>query len=156
MNQTAASAAKDVPAIAGGAPTKTTPYRREKRYGDEELQQLREALDQQTLFYAQGKKVFELERRFAQKIGVKHAIACSSATAAIHAGLMALGISPGDEVIVPPITDMGSVLPILWQGGVPVFADVDPLTYNVTPQTVEKCISSKTRAIIAVHLAGNP
>jgi dTDP-4-amino-4,6-dideoxygalactose transaminase len=149
------AASIDKPAIAGGTPIKSTPYRREKRYGDEELNQLREALQQQTLFYAQGKKTFELERWFAEKIGVKHAVACSSATAAIHAALMALGISPGDEVIVPPITDMGSVLPILWQGAVPVFADLDPQTYNVTVDSIAKCITDRTRAIIAVHLAGN-
>jgi perosamine synthetase len=148
-------AAIDLPAIAGGAPIKRTPYGKENRYGAEELEQLRQALEQDTLFYAQGKKVFELERAFAKYCGTKHAIACSSATAAIHAALIALRISPGDEVIVPPITDMGSVLPILWQGAIPVFADLDPHTYNMSAQTVERSISPKTRAIIAVHLAGN-
>src|SRR5437016_11042796 len=149
-------AAIDLPAIAGGAPIKRTPYAKENRYGAEELEQLRQTLEQGTLFYAQGKKVFELERAFAQYCRTKHAIACSSATAAIHAALMALGVSPGDEVIVPPITDMGSILPILWQGAIPVFADLDPYTYNVTAATIDKCISPKTRAVIAVHLAGNP
>src|SRR5436309_310547 len=137
MTQSATPAANtDVPAIAGGAPTKATAFGRARRYDDAELQQLREALDQQTLFYAHGKKVFGLECRFAQAIGTKRAVACSSATAAIRAALIALGISPGDEVIVPPITDMGSVLPILWQGGIPVFADLDPASYNLTAQTV--------------------
>src|SRR5205823_7229273 len=132
----------DPPAIAGGTPIKRTPYGKENRYGAEELEQLRQTLEQGTLFYAQGKKVFELERAFAQYCGTKYAIACSSATAAIHAALIALGISPGDEVIVPPITDMGSVLPILWQGAIPVFADLDPHTYNVTVETIAKCISN--------------
>jgi dTDP-4-amino-4,6-dideoxygalactose transaminase len=117
--------------------------------------QLRAALEQNTLFYAQGKKVHELERAFAAHCDTKHAIACSSATAGIHSALIALGISPGDEVIVPPITDMGSVLPILWQGAIPVFADLDAHTYNLTAETVAKCLSPKTRAVLAVHLAGN-
>jgi dTDP-4-amino-4,6-dideoxygalactose transaminase len=152
---TTAAHPSELPAIAGGAPAKTTPFTRATRYGDEELQQLREALDQQTLFYAQGKKTFELERRFAEVIGTKHAVACSSATAAIHAAVIGLDVSPGDEVIVAPITDMGSILPILWQGAIPVFADLDPISYNVTADTVARCITGKTRAILAVHLAGN-
>src|SRR3954451_15315798 len=118
MTQAASTkvATTDVPAIAGGVPTRATPYTRAERYGEAELTQLREALAQQTLFYAQGKKVFELERRFAATIDAWHAIACSSATTAIHAALIALDVSPDEEVIVAPITDMGSVLPILWQG----------------------------------------
>ena len=130
-------------------------YRRETRYGAEELEQLRQALEQQTLFYAQGQKVAELERAFAARHGTKHAIATSSGTAAIHCAMIATGISPGDEVIVSPITDMGSIVPILWQGGIPVFADLEPHTYNLSPQSVEKCISENTRAVLAVHLAGN-
>ena len=66
-----------------------------------------------------------------------------------------LGISPGDEVIVPPITDMGSILPVLWQGAVPVFADLDPHTYNLSPDSVANLITDRTRAVLAVHLAGN-
>ena len=69
--------------------------------------------------------------------------------------MMALDISPGDEVIVPPITDMGSIFPVLWQGAVPVFADLDPHTYNLSPASVEQCITNRTRALLAVHLAGN-
>jgi dTDP-4-amino-4,6-dideoxygalactose transaminase len=145
----------DLPAIAGGKPIKTTPFGRVKRYGEAELQQLREAIEQQTLFYAQGKKVKALEAAFAKRHGVKHAIACSSGTAAIHSAMIALGISPGDEVIVTPITDMGSIIPILFQGAVPVFADLDPHTYNLAPADVERRITDKTKAILAVHLAGN-
>src|SRR4051794_30684850 len=95
------------PAIAGGKPAKSTPFTKSKRYGDEELRHLREAIEQQTLFYAAGKKVKALEAAFAKAHGVKHAVACSSGTAGIHAAMMAVGVSPGDEVIVPPITDMG-------------------------------------------------
>jgi perosamine synthetase len=145
----------DLPAIAGGQPAKTTPYGRERRYGEEELRELQEALDQETLFYAQGRKVRQLEEAFAQACGVGHAIACSSGTAAIHAALIAADISPGDEVITAPITDMGTLIPILYQGAVPVFADLLPHTYNLSPASVETQITPNTRAILAVHLAGN-
>ncbi|HXF64870.1 MAG TPA: DegT/DnrJ/EryC1/StrS family aminotransferase, partial [Caldilineaceae bacterium] len=86
---------------------------------------------------------------------VVYAIATSSGTATIHAALIAAGISPGDEVIVSPITDMGSIAPILFQGAVPVFADLHPQTYTLDPAAVEAVITPQTRAILAVHLAGN-
>ncbi len=143
------------PAIAGGSPAKQTPYGKEPRYGEAELRELTEALDQDTLFYAQGRKVRQLEETFAQKCGVRHAIACSSGTAAIHAALIAVGISPGDEVITSPITDMGTLIPILYQGAVPVFADLHPHTYTLSPKSVEAQITPQTRAIVAVHLSGN-
>lgn len=147
--------AQQVPAIAGGTPAKTVPYGKEPRYGEAEMAQLREALEQGSLFYAHGRKVRDLETAFAQHIGSRHAIACSSGTAAIHAALIAAGISPGDEVIVPPITDMGSVIPVLAQGGIPVFADLDPHSYCLNPRSVEAVITPATRAILAVHLWGN-
>src|SRR5690348_1443456 len=111
--------AMELPAIAGGTPAKTTPYGRERRYGDEELRELKEALEQGTLFYAQGNKVRRLEEEFARSCGARFAVACSSGTEAIHAALIAAGVSPGDEVITSPITDMGTVIPILYQGAVP-------------------------------------
>ena len=142
-------------AIDGGEPVKKTPYGTQVRYGREELKELREALEQGTLFYAQGRKVRRLEEEFARMVGAKHAVATSSGTASIHTAMMAVGISPGDEVIVTPITDMGSLVPILFQGAVPVFADLDPHTYNLLPESVEACITPATRAVLAVHLAGN-
>jgi len=145
----------DVPAIAGGEPVKKTPFGRAVRYGEDELRELREALDRGSLFYAHGMKVRALEAAYAEAIGAPGAVACTSGTAAIHAALIAAGISPGDEVITSPITDMGTVIPILYQGAVPVFADLDPWTYNVMPESVEGLITPKTRALIAVHLAGN-
>jgi len=152
---TAAPAPLDTPAIAGGKPAKTSPYGKFKRYGEEELKELREAIEQGSLFYAHGKKVYSLEAAFAKRIQAKHAVASTSGTAAIHAACMAAGISPGDEVIVPPITDMGTVIPVLWQGAIPVFVDLDERTYNMMPDAVEKAITPKTKAIIPVHLAGN-
>jgi dTDP-4-amino-4,6-dideoxygalactose transaminase len=145
----------DFPAIAGGTPVKTTPYGKERRYGEEVLQELREALDQGTLFYAHGRKVRQLEEAFALHVGARFAIACSSGTAGIHAALIAGGISPGDEVITAPITDMGTVIPILYQGAVPIFADLDPQTITLSPESVEAAITPRTKAVLAVHLWGN-
>ena len=145
----------DTPAIAGGTPAKTCPYGTWKRYGEEELQQLREALDQGTLFYAYGNKVKTMEQKFAGMNGVPYAIATSSGTASIHTAMMAAGISPGDEVITSPITDMGSLVPILFQGAIPVFSDLSPHGYVMTAEAVEAVVTERTKAVLAVHLWGN-
>ncbi len=146
----------DQPAINGGQPAKTVPYTRQPKFGDEELRELKEALDQGTLFYHFGEKVKALEAEFAARHGARFAVATSSGTASIHTALIAAGVSPGGEVIVSPITDMGSVGPILWQGAVPVFADVHPTRHVMTVETVQAVLTEKTRAVIAVHLWGNP
>jgi len=143
-------------AIFGGTPVKTTPFGQGRRFGEEELQQLKEALEQNTLFYWHGKKVKGFCEKLAGIYGIPHCAAASSGTAAIHTALGALGIDPGDEVITTPITDMGTVIGILYQGAVPVFADLDPYTYNPDPRPIEANITDKTRAILVVHLAGNP
>lgn len=101
-----------------------------------------------------GTMVRRLEQEFAAALGVKHAVACSSGTACVHLAVAALDLEPGDEVIVPPITDIGSILPILWQNAIPIFADVDPRTMLLDPAAVEGQITPRTRAVIAVHLAG--
>src|SRR5436190_2234079 len=134
----------EMPAIAGGKPAKTAPFGREKRYGEEELRELAEALEQGSLFYAHGKKVRALEEEFAVKNGVRFAVATNSGTTSIHAALIALGVGPGDEVITAPITDAGTVVPILFQGAIPVFADLEPTTYNLAPESVEAAITSRT------------
>ena len=81
---------------------------------------------------------------------------CSSGTAALHIAVGAAGIGPGDEVITSPVTDIGTVIGVLYQQGVPVFADLGPGTYNLDVADVERRITPKTKAIIAVHLTGNP
>lgn len=89
-------------------------------------------------------------------LGVRHAIAASSGTAAIHCAIAAIDPEPGDEIVTTSITDMGALSPILFQGAIPVFADVDPHTYNVTAAAIERVLSPRTRAIIVTHLFGNP
>ena len=127
-----------------------------RTFGPEEEALVIEALRSGCLSRNGGTMVKGLERDFAAALGVTHGVACSSGTACIHLAIAALDLEPGDEVIVPPITDIGSILPILWQNAIPVFADVEPLTMVLDPVGVEKRITLRTRAVIAVHLAGMP
>jgi perosamine synthetase len=143
-------------ALHGGKMTKKTPFGTGKRFGQEELKQLQEALDQNTLFYWHGTKVKEFTRQFAEIYGVQHCVAVSSGTSAIHVALGALGVTAGDEVITSPITDMGTMIGILYQNAIPVFADLNPYTYNMDPRSIETKITDKTKAVLVVHLAGNP
>ena len=143
-------------ALNGGPPVKTTPFGKGRRFGEEEVQQLLEALEQNTLFYHHGQKVKTFLRDFNALYGVQYSVAVSSGTAAIHVALGAAGITVGDEVITSPITDQGTVIGILYQNAIPVFADLEPHTYNLDPRSVEARITPRTKAIVAVHLAGNP
>lgn len=142
-------------ALYGGTPVKTTPYGTGKRFGKEELLNLEEALNQNTLFYWKGNMTKRFCKKFADMYGAKYCVATTSGTASIHTALGALGVGPGDEVITSPITDMGSVIGILYQNAIPVFADLDPHTYNMTPASIEAKITKRTKAIVVVHLGGN-
>ena len=104
----------------------------------------------------QGKKVEEFEKSFARYCGVKHGVATNSGTAALHIALAALGIKKGDEVVTTPLSCIATTNPILYLNAKPVFADVDPTTLNIDPALVEKKITSKTKAIVPVHLFGHP
>jgi len=104
----------------------------------------------------QGPKVRELEAGFARLCGASHAVATNTGTAALHVALLALGIGSGDEVITTPLSCIASANPILMQGAKPVFADVDPETYNLDVREVDKCITRRTKAILPVHLFGHP
>lgn len=103
-----------------------------------------------------GPKIEEFEKIVADYVGAKYAVAISNGTSALHAACYAAGIRRGDEVITTPLTFAASANCILYCGGTPVFADVDSRTYNIDPMDVEKKITDKTKAIIAVHLAGQP
>jgi dTDP-4-amino-4,6-dideoxygalactose transaminase len=124
--------------------------------GREELALLGEAIRSGTLTSTKGDFVKTLERRFASLLGVRHVLACASGTAAVHTAVAALDPEPGDEIVTTAITDMGALTPILYQGAIPVFADVDPDTYNVTARTIAPCLGERTRAILVTHLFGNP
>lgn len=142
-------------ALYGGTPAKTTPYGTGRRFGKEELANLEEALNQNTLFYWHGNMTKRFCQKFAEMYDSKYCVATSSGTASIHVALGAVGVGPGDEVITAPITDMGSVIGILYQNAIPVFADLDPHTYNMDPKSIEEKITDRTKAIVVVHLAGN-
>ena len=103
-----------------------------------------------------GPKIAEFEKMVADYVGAKYAVAISNGTSALHAACFAAGIQPGDEVITTPLTFAASANCVLYCGGTPVFADVDPKTYNIDPEDIRRKITDKTKAIIAVHLAGQP
>jgi dTDP-4-amino-4,6-dideoxygalactose transaminase len=124
--------------------------------GNEELALLEDAIRSGILTSTRGRFVKNFEADFAARLGVRHGHACSSGTAAIHTAVAAIDPEPGDEIVTSPITDMGALAPILYQGAIPVFADVDPYTYNLTAATIESALSRRTRAIIVTHLLGNP
>lgn len=103
-----------------------------------------------------GPKSGEFEKMVCTYTGAKYAAAVSSGTAALHAACYAAGIGPGDEVITSPLTFAASANCVLYCGGKPVFADVDERTYNIDPDEIERKITSRTKAVIPVHLAGQP
>ncbi len=125
-------------------------------FGDEELALLREVIESGTLNCTKGAQVKAFERAFAEQYGVPHARAVTSGTAAVHTAIAAIDPEPGDEIITTSITDMGGIAPILYQLAIPIFADVDPVSLNVTPEAVAARITPRTRAIIATHLFGSP
>lgn len=127
-----------------------------RRWGTAELARLTAMVNQPSLFYWKGAQTEALLAEFRRHYPLQHAFPCSSGSAALHVAVAALRLQPGDEVIVPAITDMGSVIGILYQQGVPVFTDVDPHTYNLNPAEVRRHLTPRTRAVMAVHLAGNP
>lgn len=103
-----------------------------------------------------GPAVTAFEKKVADYVGAKYAVAVSNGTAALHVACLAAGIGEGDEVITTPITFAASANCVLYCGGTPVFADIDPDTYNISPEELEKKITSRTKAIIPVHYTGQP
>ena len=146
---------KETLAINGGPKTKVTPYGTGLRYTGNERKYLDEALTSNTLFYGFGKFVKRACEMMQTYTGRPHAVACSSGSAAIHLGLIAAGIGPGDEVIVTPNTDFGSLIGIIAEGAVPVFCDCD-WTLQPTAATVAAKITPHTKAVVVIHLAGYP
>ena len=143
-------------AVYGGEKVRTAPFPARAPFGKKEEDLLVKAVRSQNLFGKSGTYVAEFERQFADFYGTGYAQSSTSGTAAIHLAVGVVDPEPGDEIITAPITDPGSVMPILIQNAVPVFADVDPLTMNMTPESIEANITDRTRAIILVHLFGRP
>lgn len=121
--------------------------------GDEE----REAVDRvlRSGMLAQGPEVAAFEEEFSKHVGGRHCVAMNSGTSALHLGFIAGGIKAGDEVIVPSFSFAATANSVVLAGGVPVFADIDPKTFNIDPNHIETLITKKTKAIMPVHLYGH-
>jgi perosamine synthetase len=124
------------------------------RIGDREFEYVRELLDSGFPGSANVSFLARLETAFAKKFDCQYAISHANGTATLHSALAAVGVQPGDEVIVPPLTMASTSLAVLHQGAVPVFADIDPNTFLIDPKSIAQRISPRTRAIITVALYG--
>src|SRR5918911_387684 len=152
-------------AMFGGTPVRTKPFPPYNTIGEEEKRAVNEVLDSGILsqflgtwsedFYG-GPRVRKLEREWADYFGVKHAVSVNSATSGLYAALGASGVRPGDEVIVSPYTMSASAVGALVYGATPVFADIDPETYCISAATIERVLSPRTKAILAVDIFGHP
>ncbi|MEE2710242.1 MAG: DegT/DnrJ/EryC1/StrS family aminotransferase [Gemmatimonadota bacterium] len=145
-------------AINGGTPFRDTvvrPFPARTPYGEREIELVTEALRSQSIFRFSGSLVPEFEKRFASLYGVDYALGSTSGTSALHLAMGAINPNPGDEIITGSVTDMGTIIPILFQNAIPIFADTSLDTYTMDPEDVERQITSRTRAIIAIHLFGN-
>lgn len=151
-------------ALFGGEPVRKEPFPRFNNIGEEEKKAVMEVLDSGILsdfiahngeYFLGGKKVREFEENFQKKFKVKFAVSVNSATTGLQAALTALGVGPGDEVIVTPITMSATVSAILTRNAIPIFVDVDQRTLNLDPSKIEGLITDKTKAIIVVSLWGH-
>jgi perosamine synthetase len=122
--------------------------------GDAEVEAAEEAI--RSGWVAQGPRVAAFEKALAGRVGVEHGVAVSSCTAGLHLALLALGIGPGDGVVVPSLSFIATANAHRYVGAVPVFADVDPVTQNLTVATICAALTPETRAVIVVHQIGMP
>ncbi len=129
------------------------PYGRQS-LNEEDIQAVVDVL--RSDYLTTGPRVSEFEKRVAEYVGAKYAVAVSNGTAALHVACLAAGIQEGEEVITSPITFAASSNCVLYCGGKPVFADIDRDTYNISPEELERKITERTRAIIPVHYTGQP
>jgi dTDP-4-amino-4,6-dideoxygalactose transaminase len=152
-------------ALLGGTPVRKHPFPDYVTIGVEEKRAVMEVLDSTVLsrflgtwspdFYG-GPRVQALERAWEAYFGVKHAVSVNSATSGLYAAVGAAGVGPGDEVIVSPYTMTASAAAAVVYGSIPVFADIDPETFCITPETIRRCITPRTKAIIVVDIFGHP
>ena len=140
-------------AIDGGQPVRTKSFPSGEKVGKEELEQLEQVIASGNMF--QGAKVQEFREGFANMYGAKYCASSTSGTASLHVGVAMVNPNPGDEIITSPITDIGTIIPIIYQNCIPIFADIEPYTWNMDAADLEHKITEKTKAIIVVHLFGN-
>lgn len=156
---------KDLPAILGGSPVRKKPLPQVHNIGADEIRAATRVLTRGPLSgflglagngFLGGPEVLRLENKFAHVFNVAYAVSCNSATSGLHMAIVALGIGPGDEVIVTPYSMSASATAILMNGAVPVFADIDERTFCLDPKSVEVKITPRTKAIMVVNLFGRP
>jgi dTDP-4-amino-4,6-dideoxygalactose transaminase len=150
-------ATTELPAIAGGAPAiEPGAHRRWPEITQEDRDAVLGVLDRGVVCGANAPEITALQREWAEYLGVAHCLALNTGTAALHCACAAVGVGPGDEVIVPAFTFVATAMAVVHQGATPVFCDVDPRTYNLDPARVEARVTERTRAIMPVHLHGLP
>ena len=141
------------PAIEGGTPARETKiYYGHQYIDDADIRAVVDVMKSENLTC--GPKIGELEEKLCQLTGARYAVVCSNGTAALHMAALAAGVGEGDEVITTPITFAASANCALYCGGRPVFADIDPETYNIDPEKVEAAITERTKAVVAVDYTG--
>lgn len=139
--------------IFGGTPVRVTPLNYGRHFiDDNDIQAVTEVLKSDYLTC--GPRITQLEETLCGVTGAKYCVAVSNGTAALHIAAMAAGISPGDEVITTPMTFAASANCALYCGARPVFADINPLTYNIDPESIRRCITPRTKAVVAVDFTG--
>ncbi len=143
-------------AINGGRPAKGKPFPVWPYFDEKEKQALQEVVESRVWWRTPGTQTLAFEQAFAEFHGARHGIAVTNGTAALEVTMSGLGIGPGDEVIVPDFTFVATASAVLYAGAMPVMVDVSPETYNIDPQLVEAAITSRSKAIIAVHMGGAP
>jgi dTDP-4-amino-4,6-dideoxygalactose transaminase len=148
-------------ALFGGTPVRREPFPPYPIVGEEEIRAVVKVLKSAHLstFHSNflgGEKVREFEEAFARSQGLRCGIACNSGTAALHMAMVAIGVGPGDEVVVPPYTFTATASAVLMAGGVPVFADVRESDFTLDPGAAERAITPRTKALVPVHLLGGP
>lgn len=146
----------DAPAAKGGWPVRIVPMPAPRPITRAEKRALHRAARTQSTSFFDGVAVRRFEAELAERWGASHALATSSGTAALHTSMMALGVGPGDEVIVPVMTYVATALAVMQAGATPRFVDAHPETWNIDPEGVRQTVSSRTRAIIPVHIGGVP
>lgn len=150
-----ASATDGKPALLGGSPIRTKPFSPWPKIAQNDEDRLLRALRGGRWNRDDRGQVGEFERQWASKMGAKHCLATTNGTSSLIIGLAALGVGPGDEVILPPYTFVATVNAVLMMHALPVFADTDIETFQVNPAMVDKAVTPRTACIIPVHLGGN-
>jgi dTDP-4-amino-4,6-dideoxygalactose transaminase len=143
-------------AIKGGAPIRSKPYPTWPVWGDEEIDNLTQVVKSGKWGSMAGTRTREFESKFAAYHQAKHGICINSGTTALRLALTAAGVEAGSEVIVPAYTFIATATAVVDMGGIPVFVDIDPKTYNIDPAKAEEAITARTAAIMPVHFGGRP